>query len=456
MLFQLLSLQTRKRVTKWLAVFVAAGLGTVAYANHVGFEKLDPPVLLASQETLKDRINCGASRLCVRGPYILDTGEEGRLPEDLSRLVVQLDSGNVDLDLVIVFQYVEEGGSWGARSEWFACISDSEEGQESCEFSSERALKALRSKKIFIFVGNPSESGGHEFTLRAEWEPARPALCRAETCLPLVSNLPATKTIEANGFRFSHEEKQARLATFTVPAGAQVLALRVRAANPQANVDAFLGRGRLGPQDDPVTNASFALVSSFGEEMLILPRPTAGTYWLAVLNRTNEPQEVEVIATVLMDLQDLKPGTPTAGQISTQAGLLPFLAQYLRSAQGTLAPIQYRLTLKEADLKGVTALQITLRGAGAPNLHLRFDKIVEIRDGLIIADLSAVGPMTEKTFALAGTLLKPGAIYLAVEGLGALPQHYELQAQLIKPGAAANQTVTVVLEPIWVRVGDGN
>jgi hypothetical protein len=450
------SSRTSARILKLVIVVAVIGLGTVAYANHIGFEKLDPPVLLTSGEPIKDRIHCGADRICVRGPYILDTGEEGRLPEDLSQLVVQLDSGDVDLDLIIVFQYVEEGGSWGTREEWVVCISDSYGGQESCKFSSERALKALRGKKIFIFIGNPSESGGHEFTLKAEWEPARPALCRAETCLPLVSNVPVTKTIEANGFRFIHEEKQARLATFTVPAGAQVLAVRVRAANPQANVDAFIGRGRLDPQSDPVTNANFALVSSFGEEMLILPRPPSGTYWLAVRNNTNEPQAVELIATVLMDLQELKPGTPTTGPIDAQGGLLPFLAQYLRSTQGMLAPTQYRLTLKDTELKGVTALQITLRGAGAPNLHLRFEKIVEIRDGLIIADLSAVGPMTEKTVSLSGVLLKPGAIYLAIEGVGALPQTYELQAQLIKPGAAANQVIIVPLEIVPVRVDGGS
>ncbi len=72
----------------------------------------------------------------------------------------------------------------------------------------------------------------------------------------------------------------------------------------------------------------------------------------------------------------------TSGQIATGTGLLPLLAQYLRTAQGALAPTQYRLTLKEADLRGVTALQITLRGPGAPNLHLRFGKIVEIKDGV--------------------------------------------------------------------------
>jgi hypothetical protein len=190
--------------------------------------------------------------------------------------------------------------------------------------------------------------------------------------------------------------------------------------------------------------------------MLILPRPPSGTYWLAVRNNTNEPQAVELIATALMDLQELKPGAPTTGPIDAQGGLLPFLAQYLRSTQGMLAPTQYRLTLKDTDLKGVTALQITLRGAGAPNLHLRFEKIVEIRDGLIIADLSAVGPMTEKTLMLAGVLLKPGAIYLAIEGVGALPQTYELQAQLIKPGAAANQVIIVPLEIVPVRVDGGS
>ncbi len=445
------------RVAKLLVVMLAVGFAVVAYASHVRFEKLDPPVLLASQQVLKDRINCGADRLCVRGPYILETGEDGTLPEDLSRLVVRLNSGNVDLDLVIVFQYVEDGDSWEIRREdWVACISDSYGGQESCEFSSERELKGLRSKKIFIFVGNPSESGGHEFTLTAEWEPVRAPLCRNETCLPLISNQAVTKTIQQNSFRFQHEGKTARLFTVAVPPGALAMALRVRAGDPLSNVDAYLGRGRIAPEENPVEQASFALVSSLGEEMIILPRPTAGTYWLAVFNRTDQPQDVEITAAVLMDLQDLPSGASTSGQVATGTGLLPFLAQYLQTTQGTLAPTQYRLHLKEADLKGVTALQITLRGGGSPNLHVRFNKIVEIKDRRVLADLSAVGPATEKTISLSSALLKPGQIYVAVEGLGALPQNYELQAQLVKAGTTMLQTVRVVLEPVWVRLGEDN
>jgi len=451
------SLKMLARILKLVTAVAVIGLGAVAYAGDVSDEILDPPVRLAHKTPIQDKIGCTE---CARGPYILDTDEQGSTPEDLTKLIVSANSlADEDIALVVTTSYAIEGGVIIAPRGSRVCASDRDIGgnlgREACEFTTEDQLKQIRGRPIYVFVVNFGPPN-HEFTLTAEWEPARPALCRAETCLPLVSNVPVTKTIEANGFRFIHEEKQARLATFTVPAGAQVLAVRVRAANPQANVDAFIGRGRLDPQSDPVTNANFALVSSFGEEMLILPRPPSGTYWLAVRNNTNEPQEVELIATVLMDLQELKPGAPTTGPIDAQGGLLPFLAQYLRSAQGTLAPTQYRLTLKDTDLKGVTALRITLRGAGAPNLHLRFEKIVEIRDGLIIADLSAVGPMTEKTVSLSGALLKPGAIYLAIEGVGALPQAYELQAQLVKPGAAANQTVTVVLEPIWGRVDGGN
>jgi hypothetical protein len=334
------------------------------------------------------------------------------------------------------------------------CISDEDREEEICSFTEESQLQRVRGRPLFIFVVNLGPRN-HRFTLTAEWEPARPALCRAELCLPLKNNEAVTKTIEANSFRFTHEGKPGRLMTFTVPAQALAVALRVRAANPQANVDAFVGRGGLGPEENPEAMAHFGLVSSLGEEMLILPRPTAGSYWLTVLNRTNEPQAVEVIVTVLMDLQDLNPGTPTGGQIGGGGGLLPFLALYLRTSQGVLAPTQYRLSLKAADLQGVVALQLSLQGAGAPNLHVRLDQVVEIRDGLIQADLQAVGPATVKTINLTGKLLKPGQIYLAVEGLGALPQNYELQAQLIKARTAVFQTVRVVLEPVWVRVGDG-
>jgi hypothetical protein len=449
---QLLTSGAVVRAVKWVAVFVALGLGVVTYADQHPDEILDPPSRLASAVPYKDQIGCTD---CGRGPYILDTDQEGSTPEDLSKLVIKVESAiDEDLGLFVLTDFRVEDGSVRFSRSSVVCISDEALGSEICRITSESQLKQIRGRPIYIFVGNFGPEN-HRFTLTAEWEPARPPLCRAETCLPLVSNAPVTKTIEANGFRFTHEEKQARLATFTVPAGAQVLALRVRAANPQANVDAFIGRSGLGPQDNPADKASFALVSSFGEEMLILPRPPAGSYWLAVLNRANEPQEVEVIVTVLMDLQELPSGAPVSGQVNTEAGLLPFLVQYLRSSQGTLAPTQYRLSLKEADLQGVTALQITLRGPGAPNLHLRFDKIVEIKEGRIAADLSAVGPATEKILNLSGALLKPGAIYLAVEALGALPQGYELRAELMKAGSQANEKVLVPLEPVWVQVSDG-
>lgn len=444
-----------KKLTSRVVVIVGLvcsllSLGLVAYTDETD-EILKPPTRLASGVPLQDKIQCTE---CVRGPYIVDTDEEGALPEDLSKLVVSLESAiDEDLDLVITTAYGERNGRLTAPQSAYICVSDSYSGSEKCEFTSEGDLKEIRGRPIYIFVINIGPED-HAFTLTAEWEPARAALCRNEPCLPLVSNQAVVKLIEANGFRFAHEEKQARLFTFSVPSGALTMALRVRASTLQANVDAFIGRGRISPEENPIEKASFALVSSLGEEMIILPKPAAGTYWLAVLNRTDQPQNVEVIATVLMDVQDLQSGSPVSGQIATSAGLLPFLAQYLQTAQGVLMPAQYRVILKEADLKGALALRITLRGAGAPNLHMRFDKVVEISNGRVIADLSAVGPATEKTISLSGTLLKPGTIYLAIEAVGALPQEYELQAHLLKPSAAGVQMIRVSLESVIIQEGD--
>lgn len=438
---------------RWAAL--AVGLLWLT-SNGVGFasqgdpvELLEPPKRLEPQTPLEDQIGCTD---CWKGPYILDTDEQGATPEDLSKLVVETRSAtDDDLMLLIATAYAVSGRYIRFRDRDVVCFRDRDIdgnlGHERCEFLTESELQQIRGKPLYIFVANIGPRN-HRFTLTADWEPLRPG----EPRLPLTSNEPVTKEIAANGFTFELEPgKSARLFEFRVSPGAIAMAVRVRSSNPKdINVDAYIGKS-IKPEDKPEEKAIFALVSELGEEAFIQLRPASGVYWLAVRNRTDKPQAVEVIVTVLMDLRDLKLGQPETGQVAL-SGLLPLLVSYLGSGSSVFAPTQYKLTLKDEDLKGVVGLQITLSGSSSLSLHVRFGQIVEIREGRVTADLSLIGPATEKTAVLAGTLLKPGVIYLAVEA--ALGTNYKITADLIKVGAFGNQTVPIPLEAVRVQLND--
>jgi hypothetical protein len=172
---QLQSLTPRAvaRAVKWIVVLAVVGVGVIAYADHIELEELDPPVRLQSGVTIQDRVGCGDRELCVRGPYILDTDAEGSTPEDLSRLLVELDSPE-DLDLLIVTGFEVQGNSWIVQERDFVCISDGPTGRDRCSITTEARLKQIRGRPIYIFIGNLTETGGIAFTLTATWEPAQP------------------------------------------------------------------------------------------------------------------------------------------------------------------------------------------------------------------------------------------------------------------------------------------
>lgn len=423
---------------------VASDIGFAYQGDPV--ELLEPPKQLEPQTPLEDQIGCSD---CWRGPYILDFGQE-TAPEDLSKLVVEIRSAtDDDLILLIVKAFSASGGYIRFRERDVICARDSDIGgnlgHERCEFLTEEQLQRIRGEPIYIFVGNIG-ARNHRFTLTADWEP--PGL--REPTLKLISNEPVTREITAGGFTFELEPgKSARLFEFRVPTGAIAMAVRVRSSNPKdINVDAYIGKS-IKPEDKPEEKANFALVSELGEEAFIQLRPASGNYWLAVRNRTDKPQVVEVVVTVLMDSRDLAPGQSATGQVALP-GLLQLLAQYLGTGSGVLAPTQYKLTLKDKDLQGAVGLQITLSGSSGLSLHIRFGQIVEIHDGRVTADLSLIGPATEKTVVLSGALLKPGIIYLAIEA--ALGTNYAIRADLIKSGAFGNQTVPIPLEAVRVQL----
>jgi hypothetical protein len=120
-----------------------------------------------------------------------------------------------------------------------------------------------------------------------------------------------------------------------------------------------------------------------------------------------------LIATPIFDIQEIKGSAE--GQVDPNAGLIPFLRQYLATRGGMLSLTQYKFDVPDG------AKSVTVRLEGPPdknlNLHLRHDKLVEIVKDQVAADLSVIGPGGQKGVVLAGTLLKAGRWYIAVESL---------------------------------------
>lgn len=409
-----------------LTVLSAIAWGAVTYADEV----LNPPARLEYQTPYTDQFGCTE---CVRGPYVLNTDAQGNTPADLSKLIVELESAiDEDVDLIITTEYgVSDDGNLTAPDSAYVCVSDSFGGRETCTFTSESKLQEIRGHPIYIFVINLGPEG-HEFTLTADWEPSP----LPSDSYQLKSNEPQTTSIKASSFT---DTQGKRFFTFEVPDGTALWALRVRAANPQANVDAYVGRSLPRGGESPRDKALFALTSALGEEFLILFQPQAGRYWIAVENLTNEEQTVEVITLAVFDIQSLLSGQSAQGQVSATGGLLPYVQRYLQTQVGFLSFSQYRFALAAQQIRAAQGLRITLhnRSGSELRLHLRYDHPVEISGGWVISDLMIdIQGGSEIGLVLAGQLLRPGALFFAIEAIDSTqqPQQFELRVELLQAG----------------------
>jgi hypothetical protein len=422
-------------VSAVLAVFTLLGLGVTADA---GDDVLDPPHLLPYQTEVTEEFTCVE---CARGPYILQTDAEGRVPENLTFLRVTLDGpDDEDLDLVITTEYgVNAEGRLTAPRGSQVCSSTSYSGDEVCEFDTERELSEIRGQTIYIFVINLTGPPGTTFTLMAEWEP----FGRCEDfpyCKPLdqpPNEAPPGVTLQAGSFR---TDEGVFLFGYQVPDQAVLWAVRVRAVEADANVDAYVGRGMLRETDNPRDQALYALTSAQGEEFLILFRPEPGFYWVAVENTTAESQPVEVIAMAVFDIQGLLSGQSVSGQVDTEQGLLPFLRRQLQTNAGFLSATQYHLALSAQDLQLMQRLEISFENQSSADLRLRmrFNRPVELENGLVVSDLSiSASAGSTVSFSLSPQLLRAllenGDVYFAVEATQPTGQAFQLTVTTVQP-----------------------
>lgn len=210
-----------------------------------------------------------------------------------------------------------------------------------------------------------------------------------------------------------------------VPAGAKILGIALQG---MGNIDMHIRAGgsvqTAGTKINPTITADFSLVSPDGSEFIVIRDPKPGFYCIAVENKEGTAQEFTLIATSVTALDEISPdelGQPIPGEIDLSQGLLPVLASYLRTEEGALGLIQYKVEVPQ----GAATLGVRLETFGrSARLHIRYGKPVEIVDGEVAADLS-VSSSAEAAVLISGNLLKPGTYYIAIEGLEP-PQEFKL------------------------------
>jgi len=417
------------------ALIFVIGWGTVAYGAD---EVLDPPARLDDETPYQDRIGCTE---CVRGPYILNTDSEGTVPSDLSYLSVTLESAiDMDVDLVITTEYGVEDGFLTAPPDSYVCTRASFGGLETCEFTSESELAAIRGIPIYIFVINWGPED-HDYTLTADWEPP-PFECELPGCRWLEPNEATTETIRA---RSVESTRGVRLFAYQVPRQTALWAMRVKASDSGVNVDAYVGLGGKDAQESPRTQSLYKLTGPLGEEFLIIFNPLPGAYWIAVENLSGSAQEVEVIALAIPSVEELRSGQPVEGQVGDEGGLLPLVERYLRGEAGPFSMTQYRLALTREQVSAAEGLRINLdnRSGGELRLHVRFGAPVEISGGRLVSDFSfSAHGNSEAVLTLATRLMQAGDLYFAVEALdGERPRQFELRVELLQPEGAVELTL---------------
>lgn len=222
-----------------------------------------------------------------------------------------------------------------------------------------------------------------------------------------------------------------------VEEGAKLLAIKLES---KGNLDLHIRQGKPIERSGSAIIADYSLPSPDGNEFLIIfaPQLKKGPYFIAVENKEDSEQEFALIATPIFDIQELKGSAD--GEVNPNAGLIPFLRQYLATQGGMLSVTQYKFDVPS----GAKSITIRLEGPSDKtlNLHLRHEKPVEIVADQVAADLSVIGPGGQKGVVLAGSLLKAGRWYIAIESLQAEKVDFRVVVEI----QTGTQRLMIVLE----------
>jgi sugar lactone lactonase YvrE len=220
--------------------------------------------------------------------------------------------------------------------------------------------------------------------------------------------------------------------------GTKLLAIKL---DSKGNLDLHIRQGKPVELSGSAIIADYSLPSPDGNEFLIIfaPQLKSGPYFIAVENKEDSEQEFTLIATPIFDIQEIEGSAE--GKVDPNAGLIPFLRQYLATRGGMLSLTQYKFDVPS----GAKSVTVRLEGPADKNLnlHLRHNKPVEIVEDWVAADLTVIGPGGQKGVMLAGALLKPGRWFIAVESLA---KDEKVDFKVIVEIEVGSQKIMMVLE----------
>ena len=202
--------------------------------------------------------------------------------------------------------------------------------------------------------------------------------------------------------------------TIEVLEGTKLLMVRLQ-GHGTGDLNLYVRYGQTVETQDGAIQADFASATPWPLESLTITDPQPGTYYIAVENLSDSPQEFTILAATVPVLELLSSGAALEGEIAAAA-----------VGGSRLGLIQYVIEVPE----GGSRLQVVLEnlGVGRLNLHLRYGEPVEAHDGRILADYSSTSGLGREQLTLLGPQLKPGKYYIAVENLEPYPQRFRLTA----------------------------
>jgi len=246
-------------------------------------------------------------------------------------------------------------------------------------------------------------------TITAGGQPPQPPPSGAG--IPLVSGQPQKGTVGAGPKMLSDQY------TISVLEGTWALLVKLQGAG---NVNLHM---RLGKPVEIVAGeivADFSSTSPTGSESISLTGPVQpGTYYIAIENTESSPQMFTILAAVVPVLQPINPGEPISGKVEPAS-----------LGSRVLALTQYVIEVPEGA-KNLSAVLENV-GLGDMKLHMRYGKPVEISGDRVIADFSSDAPLGIESITIAGTQLRAGKYYIAIENLEPYAQDFKLTVTLTR------------------------
>lgn len=218
----------------------------------------------------------------------------------------------------------------------------------------------------------------------------------------LTPNVPLSSTVEA-GALLQY--------TIEIYEGTKSFSVELKG---QGNVNLHIRFGKPIEIQNGEIVADLSSISSGGIESIAILAPAlqSGTYYIAVENLEDSPQDFQIFATMIPIIVPLVSGESISGRVEgVKVGSRALSTQYIIEVP-----------------QGAKRLSISLQGFGNVNLHVRFGEPVKIKDNMIIADFSSISFLGEESLVISRP--KPGIYYIIVENLEAFPQEFTITATI--------------------------